>query len=164
MTNHIPARKMLQWTLPALLTVLITAAAGGSAEPPETITLDRLQKLYEQVVFDHGMHMEGFDCSSCHHHTIGGTTEHQLCSRCHKHSGQTEHVTCSACHENSQNPLPQSEPQAAPVYHIDRPGLKGALHLQCVGCHRLEGGPVGCRECHEFSTAGKTRFQITESK
>ena len=145
-----------------LLTLLIPAAAYGMKDPPEMITLESLQDLYEPVIFDHAMHLEAFSCSGCHHHTTGEAATNPQCSRCHETSEAKAEVSCSACHLISPNLGLQPEAEAVQIYHIDRPGLKGALHLQCLPCHRSEGGPTGCPDCHEISAAGKKRFQVTE--
>lgn len=157
---RLPFHRVLQ----VLFALCIATGAAGSTDPPDTLILDTLRELYEPVVFNHGMHMDVFDCSACHHHTVEGTAEQPICSRCHRNGEAAEHVTCSACHHSAQDShsIPGSPPGS--TYHIDKPGLKGALHLQCLGCHKTEGGPKACRECHGFSTAGKERFLITESK
>ena len=44
------------------------------------------------------------------------------------------------------------------LFHIEKPGLKGAFHLNCVGCHQEMEGPTGCEECHTMSETGEKRF------
>jgi hypothetical protein len=156
---------VMHWIAVAVILVSGGAAAAqASQDIPETIVLDRLQELYEPVVFEHGMHAEMLDCSGCHHHLKGGTTN-ESCMKCHSSEAQVRDVACSNCHSPlSVTTVSREEERKnpAPLYHIDIPRLKGALHLQCVGCHRIDGGPTGCRECHEFTASGRQRFRVTE--
>ena len=94
----------------------------SSKNGPETCNLNKLEKLYEPVLFSHNAHTSlADDCAVCHHHSPVGET-----------------WACGVCH-------------GAPFdsKNLDKPGLKGAYHLQCMGCHKEVGsGPVGCAECH----------------
>lgn len=136
---------------------LSVVPAMGVDDPPATVMLDTLQDLYEPVEFDHEMHMDGYDCETCHHHTTGNGTTHHVCGRCHANTFPSEEVGCIKCHGATA----QSAEKGAPaLYHIDKPGLNGALHLQCVGCHRQEGGVIRCSGCHALSVAGKKRFHL----
>jgi hypothetical protein len=89
---------------------------------PELSILNALEKIYEPVTFSHGMHtLVADDCATCHHHSEPGVT-----------------LACKECHGVPFDPK-----------NLDMPGLKGAYHLQCMGCHREIGsGPLGCTECH----------------
>lgn len=132
-------------------------------EIPATVSIDYLRKLYEAVTFDHSMHAGAFACSSCHHHTTGDGTEDPSCLRCHATSGASPDVSCSGCHAGTQSELSAAAAAAeVGVYHIDKPGLRGALHLQCLGCHQTEGGPVGCQDCHALTAAGRKRMAVQE--
>ena len=139
-------------------------AGSEDREPPAEITLDALADLYEPVVFDHATHMESFGCSSCHHHTVGDAPVNQSCMPCHAHAEAVGQVACGACHKREWSDRATDAPKtpAPPVYHIDIPRLKGALHLLCLDCHRSQSGPTGCRECHPFTAAGRTRFAAPE--
>lgn len=141
---------VIVWLLSAVTTM-------GMDDPPATVVLDTLQELYEPVEFDHEMHMEGYDCETCHHHTTGNGTEHPVCGRCHANTLSSEEVGCIKCHGATTHSVEEDIPT---IYHIDKPGLKGALHLQCIGCHRQEGGTIGCRGCHELTDAGRKRFHL----
>ena len=136
------------------------AGAMDVDDAPESVTLDYLQELYEAVEFDHGMHTDMFTCSACHHHTTGETPANDSCSRCHANPEPADDVACSGCHEQNQTGITPSSDGTSNLYHIDKPSLKGALHLQCVGCHESESGPVGCFDCHSFTPAGEKRFKI----
>lgn len=52
------------------------------------------------------------------------------CTECH-HKGLDE-AKCSSCHG--------ADPAA--------PKAKDAFHKQCKGCHKDQGGPTGCKDCH----------------
>ncbi len=95
-------------------------------DPPDTITIKKLENLYGEVEFPHSDHFEYTDsCSDCHHHSGEKTIS---CQRCHKpfkvykYSGSKR-----------KNGL----------------GLKGAYHGRCLKCHEEESGPTGCTDCHE---------------
>lgn len=133
------------------------AFTEDTMEGVESVTLDYLQELYEPVVFDHQVHADMFDCGRCHHHTTGRPTEQEQCLRCHVNSGPAPDVTCSGCHKVDKELAAR---QNSDIYHIDKPSLLGALHLQCLGCHRTEGGPTGCTDCHDFTSAGRKRFAL----
>ncbi len=135
-----------------LILFVLPAAAMNTDDAPVSVTIDYLVELYEAVSFDHQTHSEMYDCSSCHHHTAGTGTQNETCKKCHAASGSSVDVSCSGCHKEKTSSLDTA------VYHIDKPDLTGALHLQCVGCHRSENGPTGCRECHAFTPAGRKRF------
>ncbi len=135
-------------------------ADSNTREPPAEITFDALTELYEPVVFDHATHMETFGCSACHHHTTGDTPVNESCLRCHARADAVERMACSACHSSTWTEQPKGAPgtTTSQLYHIDLPRLKGALHLLCLDCHRSESGPTGCRDCHQFTAAGRKRF------
>lgn len=141
----------------------VAMAENRDREPPAEVTLDSLAELYEPVVFDHATHSESFGCGSCHHHTTGEPPVNPSCLPCHARSQAVEQMACGACHKREWTGQASGAPAApSPVYHIDIPRLKGALHLLCLDCHRAESGPTGCRECHAFTAAGRTRFAAPE--
>ena len=155
-------------TIMASLTLLLMnpampVTAMDVDDAPESITIDYLAELYEGVEFDHAMHTDLYSCASCHHHTTGVSEElNDSCARCHINSEPSDDVSCSGCHENKQSETARTTIIKGNFYHIDKPSLKGALHLQCVGCHQSEDGPTGCLDCHDFTPAGKKRFAIKE--
>lgn len=142
--------------LPPLAGITWSSAATG--EPSGTLILDSLSDCFEPVTFDHEMHQDGYSCAACHHHTTGNNSGATNCCRCHALTNRAETVRCSDCHGTPETLPEQLNGEAPGLYHIDTPGLKGALHLQCLGCHREEGGPVGCHDCHEFTPVGEKRF------
>ncbi|MDH4223756.1 MAG: cytochrome c family protein [candidate division Zixibacteria bacterium] len=103
----------------------ITRVSSTNKKPrgmPEFFVLNRLEDIYQPVRFTHIMHTAfADDCAECHHHSPAGQTP-----------------SCSKCHSASFN-----------LENLNMPGLKGAYHLQCMGCHKEMGsGPTGCIECH----------------
>ena len=137
-------------------------AAMDAGDAPENVTIDYLADLYEEVEFDHLVHTDTFPCSSCHHHTTGTDEISSSCARCHAGAETEDDVSCSGCHQTRQSAAARDDDINEGRYHIDKPSLKGALHLQCIGCHLSEDGPTGCLECHAFTAAGKKRFAIKE--
>ncbi|GAB4298967.1 MAG: hypothetical protein Kow0090_14430 [Myxococcota bacterium] len=88
---------------------------------PDISHLSHIEDMYEPVSFGHQMHTEIVEnCQKCHHHH----TEVERvppCRECHQLSGKT----------------------------LNKPGLKGAYHRQCMNCHREIGsGPLDCDGCH----------------
>lgn len=140
----------------------LPVAAMNGIEAPASVTIDYLEELYEAVTFDHLTHVDLFACASCHHHTTGDGAINDSCRRCHANSPASEDVSCSGCHGTNATTALAGHTASSLLYHIDKPGLKGALHLQCLGCHRSESGPTGCRDCHDFTPAGRKRFAVRE--
>jgi hypothetical protein len=140
----------------------LPAVGMNADDAPVSVTIDSLQQLYEPVTFDHKMHSDMYDCSSCHHHTTGTGTQSKTCQKCHAASGASDDVSCSGCHKvNKTISLPANKAKPdTDIYHIDKPNLIGALHMKCLGCHRSESGPTGCQDCHAFTPAGRKRFDV----
>jgi len=93
--------------------------------------------FYGPVRFMHKKHASiSNDCTVCHHYRPSTPDA-------------SETIRCSACHQNSFNPI-------AP----DRIGLKGAIHRQCMGCHKqLHRGPIRCSSaCHEKRVRDHTQL------
>jgi hypothetical protein len=131
-----------------------------AADAPQEVTIDGLSQLYGPVAFDHAMHTEIARCADCHHHTTGAGITNPNCVRCHAVSPETDDVSCSGCHEADRfNAAYLKKLDDPKLYHIDKPGLKAAYHLNCVGCHQTVGGPVGCQDCHTMTDAGEQMFK-----
>jgi len=96
----------------------------ATPEQPDVVIMDQLTDIYVPVVFPHKLHagMEaiGSGCTACHHHGEEGKI-----------------VTCRTCHEKSNDPG-----------NLQRPGLKGAYHRQCLACHREWSHDTACIFCH----------------
>lgn len=137
------------------------AAALEAEDAPESVEISDLSDLYEPVSFDHAMHLDVADCAACHHHTTGQPPAEEGCLRCHANSEESDSISCSECHTAKRFYPEDLKERDADVYHIDKPGLKGAYHLNCVGCHRENDGPIGCEDCHAMTAKGKQRFKVS---
>ena len=103
----------------------------GGEEPQGVIFLDMLSNVadatdhFGPVPFDHAGHAEWAEiaggCVLCHHHTPEGAA----------------HPACRTCHE-----------VAFKHEDLRKPGLKGAYHRQCMGCHREWSHETKCKTCH----------------
>lgn len=145
----------------ALLLTMIPGLAQALSVP-DTLPLNSQGALYESFQFDHAKHIIlTKECSGCHHHTTGTLVEDPNCIRCHRNSGENKVVQCRGCH--------QADPFSAAAlreksssqnnYHLDKPGLKGAMHRNCIGCHtKIASGPVGCTDCHKRKIAGNAFY------
>lgn len=102
----------------------------AALEQPDVVIMDQLTDIYVPVVFPHKLHagMEaiGTGCTACHHHGEEGKI-----------------VACRTCHEKTNDPG-----------NLQRPGLKGAYHRQCLGCHREWSHDTACIFCHAKRGAG----------
>ncbi len=109
---------------------------------PDEVKISSLQNLYRPVNFAHDNHvdklLEGIRRSPMALYFHGG--EDALCQGCHHNTPVGEKPPlCSNCHGA---PFDDED--------IHRPGLKGAYHLMCMGCHKsmkVEKAQ-GCQDCH----------------
>lgn len=101
---------------------------------PDIVILDELQELedlYVPVRFNHKTHahmsstVEG--CNMCHHYNEASATP----------------SSCAACH-----------PKDVIHENLAQPGLKGAYHRQCIGCHVQWDQNTDCVICHEKKAGG----------
>ncbi len=121
----------------------------SASEVPEVIALDHIGDIYEQVIFDHGMHLDIASCATCHHHTLGETGEDPRCLPCHKGSVEIDVVACKGCHAISPgNAEKMQADQKEKPFHLDTAGLKRAFHMQCMGCHKEMDVANECNDCH----------------
>jgi hypothetical protein len=98
------------------------AMADDTDNPPDNVKLDKLQNLYKPTNFDHKVHLDVAEkCETCHHK-----------------KGQSKSMACSGCHK---------VPFDLEALHVV--GLKGALHQQCMGCHKKNDVADTCTSCHE---------------
>ncbi|MFP7753625.1 cytochrome c3 family protein [Thermodesulfobacteriota bacterium B35] len=156
--NHV-TQAALTAALAALLFLPAPGRAMDATDAPESIEIDSMSELYGPVSFDHLMHTEIAQCAQCHHHTTGTGPASPFCGRCHDGAEEAESVACTDCHPvrrfYADYLMTLEDPE---LYHIDKPGLKGAYHLNCRGCHAKVGGPTGCQDCHLMTEAGEKRF------
>lgn len=132
--------------------------AASATTVPDSIILNADGKLFQPFCFNHAKHIESIkECSDCHHHTTGTLVLDPNCVRCHKNSSPTAVVACKGCHSSTPfSPEVLAEKRAQQQrYHLDKMGLKGAMHQSCIGCHTKQAaGPVGCQDCHKRSKEG----------
>lgn len=119
----------------------------ASKDIPETVVIDALKNEYEPVRLPHrkivNTLVAGMEDNklAAYFHTDPGT----ICQGCHHNSPVSKQPPrCSHCHSASFDD--QQKPNA--------PGLNGAYHQQCLGCHEEMGleKPAGCAGCHKKSS------------
>jgi hypothetical protein len=108
------------------------------------VKLDQLVTLYEPVPFEHKAHAamaEMWDgCITCHHRSPAPSSQPTTSAIAHPSQEDSAAIpACKSCH-------PVSEQDAAVDIHM--PSLKGALHRQCLNCHREWSGANDCVICH----------------
>jgi hypothetical protein len=134
------------------------------AQGPDTVVLDSLAQYYDPVEFDHTMHVDLLgdnSCAFCHHHTVGTPLVDDNCRRCHDNGGETDSANCEDCHPAKRfdaEYLAKIEKDIH-LYHLDKPGLKGAFHQRCLGCHKEMDAAIGCQDCHTRTDAGDKMFR-----
>ncbi len=111
---------------------------------PEKVTIGKLSNQFEPAVLPHGKIVKSLidkirdSKLAGYYHREKGT----LCQGCHHHSPPAEKPpACSSCHGETI--------EGADAF---RPGLVGAYHQQCIGCHTNMGiekpDPRDCNACH----------------
>ena len=111
---------------------------------PEKVTIGRLSERFEAAVFPHGKVLNALIDKSRdsklagYFHSEKGT----LCQGCHHNSPPAENPpACASCHSNTV--------EGSDAF---RPGLVGAYHQQCIGCHNNMGiqkpAARDCNACH----------------
>jgi len=158
------AGKQLITGLGVLLLFSVLSMSCYAMDYPDEVVIDSLANLYEPVTFDHAMHVDATEnCSECHHHTTGTGVTNEYCAKCHKGDVEMDVVSCQDCH--SADPVSPENLHTASsdyVYHDDKPKLKAAYHLKCLGCHNEVDGPTGCEDCHAKTKAGEKFYHSGE--
>jgi hypothetical protein len=117
-------------------------AAGGGGAPaskgPANILIQPMAgtaKKQPATPFTHKAHYDDYsiDCVTCHHKVkaLGGVAP--------------KTYTCNAagCHTADQ-----CNNATVPKKNAACPFFEDAYHIQCIGCHKKDGGPTKCKECH----------------
>ena len=143
---------------------LLAGAGSGFCETgPDSVVLDGLAEFYDPVQFNHTMHVDLAEgkCAKCHHHTTGAAPLEPLCQKCHKGGSDVGVYACRDCHPQKRFEADYlaSLDKDRQRHHLDKPGLKGALHRNCLGCHTENGGPTGCQDCHSRNAKGNNLFR-----
>lgn len=109
---------------------------------PDTVRIDRLSEKYEAAVLPHKKIIQTL---------MNDIADSKVASHFH---GQ-EDVVCTGCHHHS--PVGQSPPLCESCHtqpfnenDLHKPGLFGAFHRQCLGCHQAMNitEPSDCVGCH----------------
>jgi len=105
----------------------------SAAEGPGIVTMNEKGEHYGRVVFSHRSHAEmsetGSGCSECHHEATEGRVMRK----------------CSECHSPSRLRT-----------DLEKPDLRGAIHRQCVACHRQWEPDIRCGACHAAEPGAAT--------
>lgn len=112
---------------------------------PEKVTIDIMKDQYEGVLMPHRQIVQALSKRlqtsklASHFHNEPST----LCWGCHHHRPSTDtYPKCAACHDISLK-----------TEQNGKPGLMGAYHGQCIGCHQRMGieKPIStdCTACHK---------------
>lgn len=99
-----------------------------------------------------------------HLRIIKKLTDISNASKLAKHFHSDQMVICSGCHHESPveagKPVPlcsTCHSQGMESRRTDVPGLLGAYHRQCLGCHKeMEIEPTGCTGCHAEKAGQQT--------
>ncbi len=121
------------------------AQAPDLSNVPDVVSIGALKNEYDANEFNHKAHiemyimggMEGDKLAAAFH-----TSQATLCGGCHHNSPPSMNPPkCSSCHSKSID-----------MKFPNRPTLKAAYHLLCMGCHeRMQVEPVAktdCTACH----------------
>ncbi len=100
----------------------VSGIACAADSGPETIEFPGGKKGV--VTFNHKQHQEKFKCGECHHGP--------------GHSDYTEGMEIKKCEECHNKEMANKK--------LNKP-MK-AFHKNCKGCHKEQGGPTKCKECH----------------
>jgi hypothetical protein len=109
---------------------------------PEVVTIQRLSEQYEAVKFPHRQIINAL-MDRMKDNRLSGffhNDQEAICQGCHHHSPAADKPPqCANCHGQQWD---RNRPSM--------PGILGAYHLQCMGCHKkmkIE-KPAECIECH----------------
>jgi len=103
----------------------INGKKHSPTEGPDVAILDQIEDMYSPVRFDHKRHAEMVGMG-------------QGCEQCHHYSPEGRIPPCRDCHGKI----------ASETENLRKPGLKGAFHRQCMGCHREWSHATECIICH----------------
>ena len=125
----------------------------ATEDVPETVTIDTMATV--PAMTDPDLALDQYKEAKLPHRKIyaalkKGVTDNNLAAFFHGN----ETTLCQGCHHNS--PAGTKPPKCASCHsRPDRaasplmPGLRGAYHQQCIGCHQVMNiEKVGCTDCH----------------
>lgn len=121
----------------------VSAATYADEDIPDKVIIDMLVDQYEAVELPHRKIVRTL---------VKNMADNKLAAYFHKDPG----TVCQGCHHNT--PVSKKPPRCSNCHgkpfdknNLNAPGLTGAYHQQCMGCHKvmeLE-KPVGCTSCHK---------------
>jgi hypothetical protein len=128
----------------------------ADGDVPETVTIGTLSEKYEPAALPHRQ-------------IVDKLMEHIADSKIATHFHGDEDVVCQGCHHHS--PVSQKPPRCESCHGVPfnesdpfKPGLFGAFHRQCIGCHesmQIEKPAttdcVGCHALKPTQAAGETQ-------
>ncbi|MDO9264700.1 MAG: cytochrome c3 family protein [Desulfosalsimonadaceae bacterium] len=115
----------------------------NEADIPEKVVIKNLSKEYGPVDFPHRKIVKAL---------VNNIKDSKLAGYFHSQEG----TVCKGCHHNS--PASKKPPQCRNCHGKPfdeknplKPGILGAYHQQCMGCHQEMGieKPAGCIDCHK---------------
>jgi hypothetical protein len=119
------------------------AGTYSQEDIPDTVVIKNLSNQYEAVDFPHRRIINAL---------VGNIKDNKLAAYFHTQQG----TMCQGCHHNS--PVSKKPPRCENCHgkpfdaqYPLKPGIMGAYHLQCMGCHKEMGmeKPAGCTDCHK---------------
>lgn len=121
-------------------------------EIPDKVTVGIMSDRYEPAEVPHRKMIRTL---------LNNIREDKLAAYYHREKG----AVCQGCHHNS--PASLKPPQCASCHgrpfdpqNASRPGLKGAYHQQCMGCHRTlklaKPAAAACTDCHKEKQGRQT--------
>jgi hypothetical protein len=124
------------------------SGAYRSEDVPETVEIGVLADEYQPAKMPHRKIVDAM-VAKMKESQLGEyfhTGEGGLCQGCHHNSPASKKPPrCASCHGQPFDPR-----------DAERPGLKGAYHIQCIGCHEAmeleKPAATACAECHEAKT------------
>lgn len=122
-----------------------TEGTYSDEDIPEKVVIKALSKQYEAAEFPHRKIVKDL---------VKRTKDRKLATYFHREKG----TLCQGCHHGS--PAVKKPPKCSRCHgqpfvegSLFQPGLKGAYHLQCLGCHKEMGlekpKPRDCKVCHK---------------
>ena len=125
----------------------INAEEAASSDVIKMENTDAFAKHKKSIVtFEHKKHHiaapdgYGIACGECHHDKDGKPLELKECDTVQG---------CMECHDKAEKPKKPKGLAKADWKKMKLEYYYGALHANCIGCHKEGGaGPVKCAECH----------------
>lgn len=148
--NTADARETMDVALDLLQARNLETQTFSADQIPEKVIIGNLSNQFEPAAFPHGKVVKAL---------IDKTRDSKLAGYFHREKG----TLCQGCHHNSpsaEKPPVCSSCHGQTVENADafRPGLVGAYHQQCIGCHTTMGiekpDSRDCNACHVEKNKG----------